>query len=92
MGEAGLGRGVQVTQQSANALAARLGPQVSATIAAGDGAALAAAAEPLRAVVLQLERQVDTPTVQPRLAAWAHASIYQVSCEDVFYLCYYFLF
>jgi hypothetical protein len=78
MGEAGLGRGVQVTQQSANALAAKLGPQVSAAIAAGDTAALNAATAQLRSVVKQLEQQVDSPTVPPRLAAWAHASIYQV--------------
>jgi hypothetical protein len=79
MGEASLGPGLKATQQAANALAAKLGPQVSAAIAARDTAALNAAVGPLRSVVQQLEQQVDTPTVQPRLAAWAHASIYQVS-------------
>jgi hypothetical protein len=35
----------------------------------------------LKAVVQQVEREVDQPTTPGRVAAWSHASIYQVSRE-----------
>ncbi|KAF8072524.1 hypothetical protein HT031_000184 [Scenedesmus sp. PABB004] len=75
--EAELGPVVERSQLAANALAARLGPQVPPALAAGDGGALASAAAALSGAVQQLERQVDAPTTPPRVAGWAHASIYQ---------------
>lgn len=76
--ESGLGPITRRFQLSANSLTARLGPKVSAAVAAADSDTLTAAAVKLSRSVQEVEQQVNLPNITPRVGGWAHGSVYQV--------------
>ncbi len=76
-----LGPDLERSQRDANATAAAAARYVSTALTGSpdEAAALSATVNRLSAAVQRVEALVDSPTVEPRIAMWAHASIYQVS-------------